>query len=868
MGRKVCKPTRGDRPAGAQRLEAPASPAPALAARRRKLRVPIVAAAVFSLAGLVVLADWWHVIPADAPRTFVGRATCATCHTVQADSWQGSDHDLAMDRATPRTVLADFDDTQIELFGRVSRMFRRDDRFFIHTDGPDGEPADFEIKYVLGVRPLQQYMVELDRPADATADEIGRLQVLRISWDTNQKKWFYLPPPDVRDEPLDPGDPLHWTGVAQCWNTTCAECHSTNLRKNFDLATRSYHTTFSEIDVSCEACHGPGSTHVRLARSWSLFWDRKQGLGLPDLRTKGLPTQVETCANCHSRRAVVQDGFQPGARYLDHFHPTPLAAGVYHADGQIQDENYEFGSFVQSKMFHKGVRCSDCHDPHSTRVKFPDNRLCTSCHQHPAGKYDGERHHHHRPGSRGSSCVECHMPATTYMEVDPRRDHGFKVPRPDVSLRTGTPNACTGCHLKRATDRAPRLASLGAYAHWIAAARGGDAEVRSELQAIDQWATRAIAAWTGKAADPDSHFASALAAAWTHDLDSVPRLVGVAQDRQQPAIVRASILMQLAEFVDDSTRSSIRAAVDDALGDPQPQLRAAAVATVHSQLPDLRGLTLAQLETAAQNPDVRRSIRSLKPLLADPVRLVRVEAARVLAQQPPRLLGVLLSGPERRLLAAARDELIAGLELNSDRAQSHLAIGMLHEAGEDEARAEASYRKAMELEPWVLVPRRNLASLLDRRAERAELSLREQLVGERRADPRLPQDELFARHRPDLDGIATIHEEAEQLRREELRLLARRAEQLPRDPESRYQYGILLGYFNEMERAEAELRRACELDPGNPNPLFGLALLYEKMERGLDAIRVMDELTKLRPARGDYRELLESLRARFRGGTR
>ncbi len=242
-------------------------------------------------------ADWWIGLPPDATATYVGRATCAECHAGQADKWQGSDHDLAMDVATDESVLGDFNDATLEHFGIVSRMYRSGDKFIVHTEGPDGQMHDYPIKYVFGVRPLQQYLVEFDRPASMPPTQEARLQVLRISWDTEQRRWFYLSPPDVHTK-LAPDDPLHWTGSGQNWNHMCASCHSTNVHKNFDVATRSYHTTFSEIDVSCETCHGPGSLHIELARAKSLFWDRHRGYALKPLKSANSRPEIETCRPC------------------------------------------------------------------------------------------------------------------------------------------------------------------------------------------------------------------------------------------------------------------------------------------------------------------------------------------------------------------------------------------------------------------------------------------------------------------------------------------------------------------------------------------------------------------------------------------
>ncbi|MEM6656252.1 MAG: multiheme c-type cytochrome, partial [Planctomycetota bacterium] len=276
------------------------------------------------LAGGVLWADWYRAAPpqALATATYVGRQSCVECHQQQHDEWVGSHHDWAMDTATDQTVLADFDNSSFTRNGVTTRFFRDGERFMVNAEGPDGEMTDFEVKYTFGVEPLQQYMVEFPD---------GRVQVLRVSWDTVRQEWFEVTPPDVPNERILPGDPLHWTGIGQNWNTTCAECHSTNLQKNYDLESDTYHTTFSEIDVSCEECHGPASLHVELATAKSFFWDRRHGLGLAKLRSADPTAQLEACAKCHSRRNAVHADFRPGTPLLDSFNPSLLHAGLYHA---------------------------------------------------------------------------------------------------------------------------------------------------------------------------------------------------------------------------------------------------------------------------------------------------------------------------------------------------------------------------------------------------------------------------------------------------------------------------------------------------------------------------------------------------------
>ena len=518
---------------------------------------------LFTLGGVILLAlaagiaaDYWFGLPEEATATYVGRQSCIQCHQAEAKSWTGSHHDLAMDLATSETVLASFDNQELQHQGVSSRMFQRDGKYFVHTDGPDGKLADFEVKYVFGVTPLQNYMVEFGRPADMPENVISRVQVLRETWDTKRKKWYYQNPPDV-PEKLEPDDELHWTGVTQRWNASCAVCHSTNLQNNFDVPNRQYHTTFSEIDVSCEACHGPGSLHVQLAKSPSPFWDRQRGYALAKLKGESNLAEIEACAPCHSVRSPIHGGHEAGERLHDFYATELLRDQVYHPDGQILGEDYEYGSFTQSKMFHKNVRCSDCHNPHSLQLKHEGNQLCTSCHiAHPAGKYDSPAHHHHQAGSKGASCVECHMPATTYMDVDPRRDHSLRIPRPDLSIQLGTPNACVACHIadsKLPPEQRPKSPSPNRpveYADWLREGALGKTAVKTELDRLNRWADAAAEKWYGAKRKKEPHFSQTLLAARTMRPDAEKRLLELLANRQEPAIARATAAMELAAYMD------------------------------------------------------------------------------------------------------------------------------------------------------------------------------------------------------------------------------------------------------------------------------------------------------------------------------
>ncbi len=606
------------------------------------LRLFLIALGLLVVGGIWF--DWYSAAPegALAQATYVGREACAKCHQEEHAEWTGSHHDHAMELATDQTVLGDFNDAVFEKAGVTTRFFRDGKRYMVNTEGPDGEFQDFEVKYTFGYTPLQQYMVEFPD---------GRVQVLRVSWDVNEKKWFDVPPPDALEERILPGDPLHWTGVGQNWNSTCAVCHSTNLQKNYDLASDTYHTAFDEINVSCEECHGPGSLHVELANASSFFWDRRHGYGLARLKSLDSTVQIETCAKCHSRRVDVHPDFRPGSPLLDSYEPALLGAGLYHADGQILDEVYVYGSFLQSKMHAKGVRCTDCHNPHSLKTKFEGNPLCLQCHE--PGKYDTPLHHHHPSGSIGAQCVECHMPSTNYMVIDARRDHSLRNPRPDLTVELGVPNACNGCHNKP--------------------------------EETAEWAAEKVVEWYGPKRPDDPHWARAFASARLGESGAEPLLVGVVERAETPAIVRATAMEHLAAY--PSERS--RAVREKGLTNVDPLVRTAAVRVVDAESP----AALAEM---------------LAPALSDPIMAVRTEAARRIAGRA----SASLRGEDAKALDRALVEYRERQAMNLEAPSSHQNLAGLAVALGETSEAIEQLRTAIRLAPYLSGPRDQLASLL------------------------------------------------------------------------------------------------------------------------------------------------------------
>jgi predicted CXXCH cytochrome family protein len=743
--------------------------------RRRGPRLALAGAALLALgAGLLFVLMEGPQTPATAtpetvpPATYVGASTCAPCHARETAAWRGSQHALAMQEASAQSVLGDFKDAEFTQAGITSRFYRRDDAFFVRTDGPDGKLADYRIAYTFGVSPLQQYLVEFPD---------GRLQALPIAWDSRPaaqggQRWFHLYP----HEKITHDDELHWTRPAQNWNFMCADCHSTAVRKNYDPAADRFHTDWAEIDVACEACHGPGSRHLAWAKARQaggprqgddmgltvalderrdITWAVDPASGKP-VRSKPRQSEreLEVCAQCHARRSQIAEGYTPGRPFLDYYRPALLEPPLYYPDGQQRGEVYKWGSFLQSRMYARGVSCSDCHDPHSGKLRAQGNAVCTACHQQD--RYDTTRHHHHPPGSAGAACTACHMPTTTYMVIDPRHDHSLRVPRPDQSEAFGTPEPCTGCHADR-------------DAHW---------------------ASNQLKTWYGHPPQGYQAYAAAFEAAASDAPDAAAQLRALAADATQPAIARATALADL----EPGSRSSLTA-LAAALRDPEALLRFGA----------LQALGRAPLE-------LRVSLAA--PLLSDPVRIVRGEAVTVVAPVPAEQL----DAAQRAAFERAGAEYVETQRYNADRPEGRVNLGTYDANRGDAGGAEAEFRAALRLDPAFVPAYVNLADLYRVTARDAdgERTLRTGLE-------RVP-DNAALHHAL---GLALVR-----LQRmdEALAELKRAAMLDPGDARFAYVYAVALHSAGDAQAAIATLETALAKHPDDPDILQALASFHA--ERG------------------------------------
>ncbi|WP_271409708.1 tetratricopeptide repeat protein [Pseudomonas sp. Q1-7] len=708
------------------------------------------------LAGLLLLIGlgaWWFVkggtgalldgAPAQAnaqPASLVDERTCAGCHAQQVRDWRASHHRLAMQDATETSVQGNFDDARFQDDAGAARFFRRDGAFWVNAPGADGKPADFRVAYTFGVAPLQQYLVE---------GSGGRLQALDLAWDVNQRSWFRPP----ASQGPQAGDAQHWARPQQNANAQCVECHSTGFQRHYDPATDHYASRWNSLGVGCQACHGPASRHL----DWAAKQYRAANAGFAlDLARADRIRAVETCARCHARRVPLDDDSHHGQRLMDDYLPSTLTRELYELDGKIKGEVYEYGAFTQSRLYAKGVRCSDCHNPHSTALRAPGNGVCLRCHN-PSGQaevegiddrgltaknYDSPEHHHHAQGQAGSQCVDCHMPGKTFMGNDVRHDHGFSLPNPARALKLGTPDACLGCHREQPGDQVAEQFRL-----WYG-------EDKATAPRYDE------SLWLIRQGRPGASRA----------------LFQQLESRELPAIRRATLLAELPTY---PSERALNAAARH-LTHPAPQVRETAVRAVAALVP----------------PEQRRNL--LAPLLTDPVRAVRIAAAH-------ELLGLRATGlgNYEQSWNEAIAEYEAVLLSQQDRAEANLNLARLYQANGRADAVEARLRTALRRDPDYLPARVALVQWLDGnfRWEEGRALLEQALTEHPRAALLRHANGLMLLRKGDLPGALEAFAEAVRLE--------------PDNPLYGYAYAVAQHDSGQLEEAGHRLEALLERDPAN-----------------------------------------------------
>jgi predicted CXXCH cytochrome family protein len=755
--------------------------------------------------GGLPLPEALHTSGAAPATAFVGSQACAGCHQTETALWKDSQHKHAMQHATAASVLGDFDNASFDYYGVHSRFFKKDNKFLVDTDGPDGEIATFEVKYTFGIDPLQQYLIEFPD---------SRLQALSIAWDGRPKdqggqRWFHLYP----NEEIKHDDILHWTKLNQNWNFMCAECHSTGVQKNYDSANDRFHTTWTEISVGCEACHGKGSRHVNWAhsqRSWfgkdedprkglavflnerdGVTWqsDFKAGNPLRNVAPAVTRREVETCGLCHARRGEFSEDWVPGQPLSDTHAVSLLARGLYHADGQMQDEVYNYGSFKQSKMFAAGVTCSDCHDPHAAKLRASGDGVCLQC--HASDKYEVASHSRHEGVTSAVTCASCHMPVSTYMVIDKRHDHSLRIPSPDLSVKLGTPNACNNCH----ADKSP------------------------------QWAADTIEQWHGPARKGFQNYAEAFRASWTDRSDAAALLAVVAASSTTPAIARASALSELHSRVSPTNIELAR----KGLTDPDPMVRIGAL----DMLDGLPGERIWPL---------------VSPLLTDSSRGVRVRAVSVLAGVP----AANQPDSDRGAFERAAAEFIAAQRFNADRPEARSTLGSFYARRGLTTDAENEYKAGLRLSPQYAPAAINLADLYRQlhRDGDAESMLRIAIASSRQ-DAGLHHAlglTLTRQKRPD-DALAEFRTAAELE---------------PDRSRYAYVYAVALHSSGRIEESMRILKETLARHPDDRETLLALVTFNRDAGDIGPALEYAEQLSRITPNDRDLARLTDDLRGRLK----
>ncbi len=562
-----------------------------------------------------------------ATNEYVGETTCISCHQREYNEWQGSHHDWAMKLPNDSTVLGNFNNVSFMADGDSYYFRKNDSSYFVNT-AIGGKTEEYEIAYTFGVTPLQQYLIKFPD---------GKYQTLRATWDVKKKEWYH----QYKGQQIPQNDWLHWTGGGQRWNTMCAECHSTNLQKNYNLQKDAFSTSYDNITVSCEACHGPGGAHLNWASS-------PKPIGNPQLKSVGKDqiTQLNQCSGCHARRVKLTKVMKAGESFDNQFMLQTITSEYYHADGQIKEEDYVFGSFVQSKMYSNKVKCSDCHNVHSMRLKLEGNALCMQCHK---PKYDSEVHHFHEVDTESAQCISCHMTGSVYMGNDFRRDHSFRIPRPDQSLQYGTPNACIGCHEDKS----------------------------------NKWAADQIVSWYGN--QRADHFSDYLlkASRPPYDEPTKKTLIDFINNLIYPAIARATALEYYPWTGDEEEFAMLFATLTDS-----------SALVRYKALMKLQPYPLEQrLSFATEH-------------LMDSILVVRIGAAQLMIDKDINQM----APAERGVASKARQELVRMLRANADFPLGRLQLGDYYFHQNNTQRALNEYEMALKMDSLLIPAYTNLAT--------------------------------------------------------------------------------------------------------------------------------------------------------------
>ena len=719
-----------------------------------------------------------------------GSESCKDCHPEEYALWKKSNHGLAERLVQPARDQKSFDPAQTFKHGtQTSTANWSNGVAFVTAIGLSRKPEAHAIARVIGNDPLLQYLVPFPG---------GRFQTLEASYDPHSNQWFN----SYGNEDRQPGEWGHWTGRGMNWNSACAECHNTRLRKNYDESTDSFHTKMAEMTVGCEACHGPLRAHNEWQKQFGKSGDKDPTI------TKPTHEQiVDYCGSCHSLRTDLTGDFKPGDKFSDHCELLMVDASErYYADGQIRAEDYEYASFLSSRMHTRGVYCLDCHNPHSYKTILPGNWLCLRCHNvgsKTAPEINPVTHSRHKvygfdtnglPTSvdltayksktvkeTGGECVNCHMPQTPYMERHWRHDHGFTSPDPLLTKQFGIPNACNRCHQDKDAD-------------W-------------SLKFCDDW-------YGAKMERPARQRAQIIAHAQQDDLPSADGLLSLLKKEDSPywRAVVSDLLLPWSE------QPAVAAALQRGLQDTNTLVRAASARALESAL-------LAGVPQVAE---------ALQASLKDSARNVRIAAAwsqrATIETNSP--VGI---------------ELQHYLDINADEPVGQLNQGNFSFARGDLPSAAQHFQKAVDWDADSAPFHQSLAVVLSalNRPQEAVHAL-EQAVRSSPADAGIHYQLGLA-----YNGIGNLTNALAQL--------IATVKLDPRHVQGWYNLGLAQNALGQTDAAIASLSRAEALAPAEARIPYARATILARLGRNSEAVRALKRVLEINPGDADARQLLQTL---------
>ncbi|MGA2060849.1 MAG: tetratricopeptide repeat protein [Thermoguttaceae bacterium] len=719
-------------------------------------------------------------------KALAGSKTCRDCHEEFYKLWSTSWHGLAMQPYTAEFAKANLtpQEGDVAIGKRKYRAEVGQREGWVKENGPGGV-HNYPIAHVMGGKNVYYFLTPMDR---------GRLQVLPVAYDVHKKNWYDMAASGVRHFPDRRDEALDWTDRMFSFNTTCFNCHVSELSTNYDLATDTYHTTWAESGISCESCHGPGAEHARAMEAGLEITLPSPVLGeapkgypgvrghtskdIKIIRTKEFSAEQmnDMCATCHAKLVPLSTSFLPGDMFFDHYDLVTLEHQDYYPDGRDLGENYTYTSWLMSPCVKSGkLDCNHCHTP-SGRMRFEgenSNQSCMPCHEHyvknPAD------HGKHQPGSKGNECIACHMPMTRFAAMG-RTDHSMRSPAPAASMAFKSPNACNLCHADK---------DAAWSEEWVRKwyPRDYQAEVLRRGELIDQARKR--------------------------DWNRLPEMLDELKKKDNDPVYKNS-LVRLLRGCDDESKWPV---VSEMLHDASPLVRSSAASSLGDHI---------------TTPE---ALKALLVATADESRLVRIRSAISLAALQPKDLQ---NDRDRRNLNRAVDDFMAAMTARGDDWASYANVGNFYMDRGDYPAAIGYFETAARLEPRQIGPSVNAAIAYSNlgRGDQAEVCLMQALKYE-------PDNAAANFNLGLLRGEQNRLPEAEQALRKALKAD-------PQMHQAAYNLGVLLGDKN-LDQAVEWCEKAHQLRPNDPKYAHTLAF-YERQTGNIDsAIELLRQVIQRNP---------------------